>query len=343
MTPQAKWGILLIVMAFAWGRPVRAQEPLERFARIEPHMGTEFEVVLYARSAEHAEQGFKAAYERIERLNETLSDYLSESELSRLSDSAPHEQWVRVSPDLWYMLAESQKLSQLSGGAFDITVGPLTRLWRRARRRHEPPPPDRLAAAREAVSYQFIELDQDQKRVRLTRPDMRLDLGGIAKGYAVQQAIEAMRSVGIQNALVDGGGDMAVSGAPPGEQGWRIGIAQLEADEPPTRFVMLENRAIATSGDFWQFFEIGDKRYSHILDPRTGRGVTHRSSVTVIAPAGEHADALASALSVLEPEDGMALLKHYPGAVALILRERDGQILEFASPGFADFLVSHGE
>src|SRR5690606_19344283 len=201
---------------------------------------------------------------------------------------------------------------------------------------------DRLAAAREAVSYQFIEHDQDQKRVRLTRPDMRLDLGGIAKGYAVQQAIEAMRSVGIQNALVDRGGDMAVSGAPPGEQGWRIGIAQLEADEPPTRFVMLENRAIATSGDFWQFFEIGDKRYSHILDPRTGRGVTHRSSVTVIAPAGEHADALASALSVLEPEDGMALLKHYPGAVALILRERDGQILEFASPGFADFLVSHG-
>jgi FAD:protein FMN transferase len=302
----------------------------ERHERSEPHMGTEFRVICYSSDRELTERAMGDAFRRIAELDERLSDYQSASELSQLSLSSPHDEWRDVGPDLWNVLVESQRVSQRSGGAFDVTLGPLTRVWRRARRRREPPPLELIQEARNVVGYANIQLrdrfeSNASRQVRLLRADMRLDLGGIAKGYATEEALRVLQRWGIERALVDGGGDLTVGAAPPGETGWRIGIAPWEANAPPSRFVRLQHRSIATSGDFWQAIEIDGKRYSHILDPRTGWGIERRSTVTVIARRGSLADALASAVSVLGPEAGMQLIRHWDDVELLVLVDESAE------------------
>ena len=150
--------------------------------------------------------------------------------------------------------------------------------------------PDECADGRRQV-FNFLDgvrnalrLDKVARTCTLTKPKMKLDLGGIAKGYAADQALAVLKSQGVVSALVDASGDLAIGAAPPGQQGWKIGIAPLEAGSPPSRFLMLAECGVATSGDAWQFVEIDGHRYSHIIDPHTGIGLTTRSSVTVIAP-----------------------------------------------------------
>jgi thiamine biosynthesis lipoprotein len=226
-----------------------------------------------------------------------------------------------VSNDLWRVLERGQALARQSDGAFDMTVGPLVQLWRRARRQRELPPAERLAEARHAVGWHFIELDAARRRVRLAASGMRLDLGAIAKGYAAQEALRSIQARGIVCALVSGGGDMAAGEPPPGKDGWRVELAPLDmADAPPARYVSLRRRALATSGDVFQYVEIGGVRYSHILDPRTGLGLTDHSLVTVIARDGMTADALATAVSVLGPAPGLRLVAGEPGAEAHVVR-----------------------
>jgi FAD:protein FMN transferase len=348
----------------------------QRVERTEVHMGTEFKIIAYGNQPEVTQRAITDAFARIAELDSRLSDYDSSSELSQLSLSAPHPEWCEVSHDLWNVLVESQRVSHLSGGAFDITLGPLTRIWRRARRRQEAPSTELLEEARQAAGYKHLLLREPddsiaRRKVRLLRPQMRLDLGGIAKGYAVEEGLRALHRWGIDRALVDGGGDLAVGAPPPGESGWRIGIAPLQADAGPSRFVRLSHRSIATSGDYWQYIEIDGIRYSHILDPRTGRGVTRRSTVTVIARRGSLADALASAVSVLGPRQGMELVRNWEDVELLVLAESHGtggqvarstadpheldkskprsepgkerqarrpQVQEWSSPGFARYL-----
>jgi thiamine biosynthesis lipoprotein len=245
---------------------------------------------------------------------------------------------VRVSDDLWTVLAQSQAISEVSGGALDITVGPLTRLWRRARRWKELPEADALAAARTSVGYINLRLDPTTRTAQLLAPNMRLDLGGIAKGYAVDEAIAVVKSCGIHRALVRGSGDIAAADPPPGESGWRVGIAPLHPDEPPTRFVRLANCGISTSGDARQHLIVEGRRYSHILDPRTGTPVEGRSSVTVIAPSGMLADGLDTAASVLGPEKALALIEKFPGTELLMVHEdAPGQQQSVESAGFQRF------
>ena len=285
------------------------QQPLQRYRDVRPAMGSTFEIVLYAPDETAAQRAFDAAYQRIDALNRVFSDYDSESEVSRLCRQAPMDCPVPVSPELLHVLQVSQRLSEKTAGAFDVTIGPLSRLWRRARRQGKLPSPERLAEARAAVGYRHIELDADDHRVRLTAAGMRLDFGGIAKGYACDEALAAMREAGVTRALVNGGGDLALGEPPPGQSGWRIGVAPLKPDDPPSRILHLARCGVATSGDAWQFTEIDGTRYSHILDPRTGLGIESRSSVTVLAPDGMTADALASAVSVLGPQRGLALIE----------------------------------
>src|SRR5262249_14682100 len=150
--------------------------------------------------------------------------------------------------DLWTVLERSQALAKRTDGAFDVTVGPVVNLWRKARREKKLPPADRLAEARAAVGWRNVELDSRARTGKLLVPDMRLDLGAIAKGYAVDEALKVLREHGITRALVAGGGDMAAGEAPPGNPGWRIELAPLDVtDAPPARFVILRNRALATS------------------------------------------------------------------------------------------------
>jgi len=160
---------------------------------------------------------------------------------------------------------------------------------------------------------------------------MRLDLGGIAKGYAADEALRVLRKSGINRALVDAGGDIALGNPPPEKPGWRIGIAPLEADGPPSQVLLLSRVAVATSGDTWQYVQIGSRRYSHLVDPRTGLGLTDHSSVTVIAPEGITADGLASAVSVLGPEKGLKLVEATPGTAAFIVRAPEGKVQTYQS------------
>jgi thiamine biosynthesis lipoprotein len=217
-------------------------------------------------------------------------------------------------------------LAERSDGAFDVTVGPVVRLWRRARRRHELPDPDRLAKALELVGCQKLRLDPKARTAQLMKPGMLLDLGGIAKGYAADEALATLKRYGIESALVAGGGDIAVGSAPPGKAGWRIAIASLEPPgiaNPKSKIqnLLLRDAAVSTSGDAEQHVEIGGVRYSHIVDPKTGMALTGRSSVTIVAPNCTTSDGLATAVSVLGPERGLELVKDTPGAGVLFVKE----------------------
>ncbi|HZN34611.1 MAG TPA: FAD:protein FMN transferase [Pirellulaceae bacterium] len=318
----------LVVAALA-GLGVRAGAEERRFARSELHMGVEFEVVLYAEDEARASAALTKAMARIAALDKALSDYDLESELSRLSATShvtsptPPAEFpaVSVSDELLTVLATGQEISRASGGAFDVTVGPLTRLWRRARRQRELPDAELLKTAQASVGYKFLQLDAASKTARLQRPNMRLDLGGIAKGFAADEAVKAVVGCGLPRVLVRGSGDIACWDPPPGQAGWTIGVAPLDPDDPPQEFISLRRLAVSTSGDARQHLVVDGKRYSHILDPRTGQPVSGRSSVTVIATSGIIADALDTAASVLGPEQSLALLKQYPGSELLMTVE----------------------
>ncbi len=323
---------------FAAEPPANAQSnALARFEFTEAHMAVDFRIVLYSPDEATANQAAAAAFARIKQLDEMMSDYKPDSELSRLSDTAPSPQAVHVSDDLWRVLTRSKEASEQTSGAFDCTVGPVVKLWRRARRTGELPSAEAISAAREAVGYRSLELDSKQHAVRLLKPKMRLDLGGIAKGYAADAALVVLKQRGIRRALVAGSGDIAVGDPPPGRKGWRIGIAPLDPKDPPSRYVLVANVGVSTSGDSLQHVEIGGRRYSHVIDPRTGMALTDHCSVTVVAPDAIASDALSTGISVLGPKDGIAVADELPGAAALIIRKPGDKIETYESSRWRRF------
>lgn len=312
---------LFLIAAAAVG--AAADEPLQRYRELRPGMGSTFEIIVYAPDEATAQRGLEAAFARIEQLNRVFSDYDSESEACRLSHASPMPEAVPVSADMFTVLDYSAQLSQATDGAFDVTVGPVSRLWRRARRQKQLPAPDRLREALASVGYQHLELNAAERKARLAVPGMRLDFGGVAVGFAVDEALTVLKQHGLMRVLVNGSGDMALGEPPPGETGWRIGVAPLEPDQPPSRFLRLARCGISTSGDAWQYVEIDHHRYSHIVDPKTGLGLTTRGSVTVIASNGIAADGLATAVSVLGVEQGLALVERTCGAACLMVCVED--------------------
>jgi thiamine biosynthesis lipoprotein len=306
-------------------------------------MGTPFRIVLYAMDKPSADTAADAALTRIKELNDILSDYDTDSKLSRLSQTAGSGKAVKVGYDLWRVLERSQQVARETGGAFDITCGPVVSLWRKARREGKLPEADKLAEARRAVGYDKLRLNVRARTAELLAPYMQLDLGAIAKGYAVDEAMKVLRSHGIRSALVSGGGDLVVSDAPPGTNGWRIELAPLDVTNAPvTEFVTLKNAALATSGDIFQHVEIDGTRYSHIVDPRTGIGLTDHSLVVVIAEDGMTADALSTSVSVLGPEKGLKFAESH-GACARVVRKPHDKIEVRESKCFRDFLTRRTE
>jgi thiamine biosynthesis lipoprotein len=288
-------------------------------------MGTTFRVVLYAANQTAADRAFERAFARIAALDAALSDYRDSSELSRITHEAVGHPVV-VSDDLFDVLNASQHIARQSDGAFDITIGSLSRLWRRARRQVELPSPGELDAARAVTGYQLVRLDSARKTVQFSRAGIRLDAGGIAKGYAADRALAELVTIGISRALVAAGGDLAIGEAPPGKAGWEVALAGLDADRPATTSPLIMKRCgISTSGDAEQWVEIGGIRYSHIIDPRTGMALQGHRSVSVVAADATSSDMLATALSVLDPGDGARVIAHYRGAAALVgIRSTDG-------------------
>jgi thiamine biosynthesis lipoprotein len=284
-------------------------------------MGTTFRVVLYAADAATAKKAAEAAFARVAELDDRMSDYKQTSELMRLCKHFAKEvgEPVKVSDDLFAVLRKAEELSKKSDGAFDVTVGPVVQLWRHARRTQELPDPKEFAAARALVGYQKVKLDPAKKTVLLTTPGMQLDLGGIAKGYAADQALKLLREkFGIKSALVAASGDIACGDPPPGRAAWGVDIAPIAKSQKP-RSLRLANAAVSTSGDLEQFVVINGVRYSHVLDPHTGLGLTGRRSVTVITPNGTTADSMTKAVSVLPPEQALKLVEDTPGAACYIV------------------------
>jgi FAD:protein FMN transferase len=332
-----------IVIPFAFA--VAAGDELQRYSRSEVHMAVDFEIVLYAAGETNAEEALSRAMARIADLDSRLSDYDPTSELSKLSESSAQRDnlsspnaTVKVSDDLWRVLLVSQQISEFTDGAFDITIGPLTKLWRRARRWKELPESEAVATARASVGYPSLKLDPAAHTAQLAKPNMRLDLGGIAKGFAVDEAVKTVQGYGISRVLVRASGDIAAADAPPDARGWRVGIAPLNPDEPTTRFVEIANCGISTSGDARQHLIVNGRRYSHIIDPRSGEPVSGRSSVTVIAPTGMFADAIATAASVVGPDQAAKLAPKFSGVELLMVYEDEsGRQRTVESGGFRRF------
>jgi thiamine biosynthesis lipoprotein len=307
---------------------------LMRFAFTEPHMGTRFRIVLYAPDEAMARKARRAAFDRIADLDACMSDYKSDSELMRLCAKAGGEP-VPVSDELFFVLSRAQDLARRSDGAFDVTVGPVVRLWRRARRTQQMPDAEKLAQARSLVGYKNVRLNARGQTVQLLKAGMQLDLGGIAKGYAADEALKVLSKHGISRALVAAGGDIAVSGAPPGTTGWKVAIAPVSDEEGASGpWMLLERAAVSTSGDAEQFAVIDGKRYSHIIDPRTGIGLVGRMSATVVAKQGITADSLTKVVAVLGAEKGFAIVEKVEGASARLVRQEDQGLRTSTSKGF---------
>jgi thiamine biosynthesis lipoprotein len=305
----------------------------QRFEFESKHMGTTFRIVLYTTDKETAGAAAKAAFARVAELDGIMSDYKKDSELMRLCAKFAKDigDPVPVSEDLFTVLSKAEELSKASDGAFDVTVGPVVQLWRHARRTQQLPEMDELAAAMAKVGYQNVQLDAKARAVKLRKPGMQLDLGGIAKGYAADAALKLLRDkFGIKQALVAAAGDITCGDAPPDKSAWEVDIAPIAKGQKP-RSLKLVNAAVSTSGDLEQFVEIGGVRYSHIVDPKSGLGLTGRRSVTVIAKQGVTADSMTKAVMLMPREKALELVERTPGAAAYIVIVGTDEKLETAS------------
>jgi thiamine biosynthesis lipoprotein len=273
-------------------------------------MGLPVRLVLHAPDRETAESAARDAFARIAVLDRMMSDYRPDSELRAIERSRDP---VRVSPELMALLRRAVAIADATGGAFDPSVGPLVALWRDARTAGRLPESAALEAARQRTGWQYLDLDPHASTVRLRLDGMRLDVGGIAKGYILQETLHILGARGVTRALVESGGDIVVGDAPPDRAGWRIDVPGADP-EFAARAAQLTNAALSTSGPSAQFVEIGGVRYSHVVDPRTGVGLTNRITAHAIAPDGATADALSTALTVLGPEASGRLRAAFPHA-----------------------------
>lgn len=291
-------------------------------------MGTFSRIVVMAPSERTARECLDAAFEVQRRIDSLMSYHADDSELNRVNRLAA-EKPVAVNPLTFRVLEEAIRFSELSDGAFDVTVGPLVDLWKQAGRTNTPPSAEALAEVRARVGSDKLILDEGNLTVRFAVEGMRIDLGGIAKGFAIDKSVEAMRRHGALGGLVDIGGDVRCFGiTPQGQDHWRIGLQDPSVDEndpagEPLLVLRVNDAAVTTSGDYRRFTRVKGEKQSHILDTRTGRGAARLASVTIMAPDAMTADALATAVSVLGPEEGLALIERTPGVEAILIPAGD--------------------
>lgn len=327
--PRRSWHALLLValLSLGFGVPVFcgicAEAAARRYEFAEPHMGTVWTITCYSPSGHAPTNEVRQAFERIDALERIMTDYDSGSELLRFC-AAPAGQWHSLSPDLFPILEASGRIVRQTGGVFDPTVGPLVQVWRRARRQREFPEMARRQAALSVMGWTNVALRRKDFSGRLTIPGMRLDLGGIAKGYAADAALQVLKAGGVRSALVAASGDLAIGDPPPGQPGWRVRVGD-PSDRTNTlgQVLILKNCGVSTSGDTEQFVEIQGVRYSHIVDPRTGLGLTNRIQATVIAENATRSDALATAVCLLGPAAGQRMVDADRKLSSLLLIKTD--------------------
>ena len=328
--------LMLLVFCVAGCRSGARNEKLSRFEFNEPHMGTLFSITLYAPDADAATVAAEAAFRRVAKLDRMMTDYDPKSELMQLC-RRPVGEPTQVSPELFEIIGESVRVARETDGAFDITVGPFVRAWRAARKSKVLPTAEEIAEMRQSIGWQKLRLDARNQTVTLLAPHMQLDLGGIAKGYAADQALAVMRKMGIKSALVAASGDIAIGDAPPGRTGWKVGIESMDGPASGlARSVFLHNAGVSTSGGTEQFVEINGVRYSHIIDPLTGLGMTNRIQTTIIGPNATTTDGLDTPTAIMGVKRALALIDSHPKLAATIFTENAAGVHEFESRRFKE-------
>ena len=307
------WGLLGLALALLAAAGVvgllRARSAPRPTSVAWPVMGTLLQVTAWDADAAQARAGLDAARAAVFRVDSLMSNYKPGSEISAINRRAGTDSVTVVSPETAEVLASALRYARLTGGALDVTVGPLLKVWGFYRHRGEVPPAPSLDSARALVGWRAVELDSAAGTVRLPRRGMELDFGAIAKGYAVDRGVQAMRAAGVTRGMVDLGGNVRVFGPAPHEDAWRLGVRDPRETEQMLGVVRLDSGAVATSGDYEQFFVHQGVRYSHIFDPRTGWPARGVAGTTVFAPEAIATDALSTSLFILGPDAGCRLAR----------------------------------
>ncbi|WP_025762483.1 FAD:protein FMN transferase [Dyadobacter tibetensis] len=314
--------LLLILLGFA---PVQAQD--QRYIYEKGMMGSPFVLTFYAPNEALAKTAADSVFRRIQQLNDSLSDYRDGSEINKLSATSGSDKWVKVSPDLYKIMEISQRFSRQTKGAFDATLGPVVQVWRRAVRKEYMPAHEDIQTTLARTGYKKVLMEPKSQRIKLVQKGMRLDIGGLGKGFAADEGMLVFRHFGIDAVLIDAGGKLAIGNPPPGDKGWNI---QISTGRDSVGAVVLSNVGVATSGPTYRFLEINGKKYSHILDPKTGVGLLFNVRTTVISPNATDADVLATAFSVTGIRKGKRLVrKYYRNSKVWMVETKNGKVKEW--------------
>ncbi len=289
---------------------------------VQKRMGSRFEITAVHADEATARRGIELAYAEIDRLEAMISSWRPTSETSAVNRGAGREPVV-VSPELFGLVRRSLKLSRLTDGAFDITFAGVGKLWDFKSRSPAVPAPEAISAALSHVGFEKISLDPTRHSIYLDDPAARIGFGAIGKGYAANRAVRVLQAHGIEGGVVNAGGDLVAFGTREDGTPWDIGIAHPRRRDEIFARLPVSGLAVVTSGDYESFFFLDGKRYAHILDPRTGYPVEHVKSVTVVCPDAELADGLATAVAVMGPERGLALVDQLRGIEALVVDAHD--------------------
>ncbi|MCW3078824.1 MAG: FAD:protein transferase [Segetibacter sp.] len=327
---------LFLLIALIQFTSSRAQAQEKRFSFTREKMASPFSIIFFHSDSSASNLIANQCFKLADSFINIYSDYIESSELNQLSLSSGSGRFVPVSPALIDIIKESEKAYILTKGAFDITMGPVIRLWRKARKEKQFPEASAIAAKMKSVGFDKVKIDTVTNSIKLTAKDMQLDLGGIAQGYIAQKVLERLYSNNIRKALINVSGDIAAGEAPPLKRGWTIGVNLPESEELQINKLVLSNRSVSTSGDMYQFIEHEGKKFSHIIDPKSGYGITSMKNVTVIANDATTADWLATACSIMPIKKAKRLAKKLRAEV-LIAELKNGVIVQSSTKKFSYF------
>jgi thiamine biosynthesis lipoprotein len=303
--------VTLLVCFLSLLLPVSAAATPDEYAETRLLMGTTVEIKVEADHKTAAQKAVAGAFAEIARLEAIFSVYNPNSEISLLNKNGSGT----VSPEVIAMVQRARHFSELSGGAFDISVLPMIELWRQAKKNDKLPEAAEIAERLKVIGWQNIQVQAAQKRIAFAKPGMKLDFGGIVKGYAVDQAVSILKKEGIRTGMVNAGGDLRCFGS----REWRIALQNPRDPNDFITILKVRNRAVTTSGDYERYFIVDHQKISHILNPRTGYPAELSISATIVTENATDADALATAAFVLGPEKALAMMERYPKAECLVI------------------------
>ena len=317
------WVLVVVVSTLSAPQHLRGSDLKEPYKDARLMLHTLVEIKVYG---DNPADAVNAAFNEIERVNRLLNNYDPESEVSLINTSAGINE-VPVSPETLEALMGAQYYGRLTGGALDITIGPLLELWGFLKEapslETDRPSAKELDKTRQIVDYNSINLDAIRGTAMLLKPGMRIDAGSFTKGYAVDRAAGLLKKAGIKQALITAGGTIMALGKKPGGKSWQVGVRHPRRQGELIGSVPLEDQAISTSGDYERFYQFKDRRICHIIDPRSGQPIEAVQSISVITPSAMGSDALSTALFVLGPKEGLALVNNLPDTEALVV-DQDG-------------------